>query len=53
MNEFYDYVITKPELEDALAHYGVKGMRWGHRKSRYTNSDSDGSLNEMISKYNK
>lgn len=44
MDEFYDYVITKPELEDALAHYGVKGMRWGHRKSRYTNSD--GSLNE-------
>ena len=44
MNEFYDYVITKPELEDALAHYGVKGMRWGHRKNKYTNAD--GSLNK-------
>lgn len=29
----YDYVITKPELDDALAHYGVRGMRWGVRKA--------------------
>ena len=29
----YDYIITKPPLdEDTLAHYGVKGMRWHHRK---------------------
>lgn len=34
MEEYYDGVITKPPLdEDTLMHYGVKGMRWGHRKS--------------------
>jgi len=25
----YDYIITKPTLEEALMHYGVKGMKWG------------------------
>lgn len=25
----YDYIITKPPLEKALMHYGVKGMKWG------------------------
>lgn len=29
----YDYIITKPKLENVLEHFGVKGMRWGHRKS--------------------
>ena len=28
----YDYIIDKPPLEDALMHYGVKGMRWRHKK---------------------
>ena len=28
----YDYVQTKPPLnEETLAHYGIKGMRWGVR----------------------
>ena len=32
MYEEYDYVITKPELnEETLAHYGVKGMKWHKR----------------------
>jgi len=29
----YDYIITKPNLdEDLLMHYGVKGMKWRKRK---------------------
>lgn len=28
----YIYGQTKPSLEDALAHHGVKGMHWGERK---------------------
>ena len=33
----YDY------YDDYLMHYGVKGMKWGHRKKYY---NSDGSLNK-------
>lgn len=33
MNMDYDYVITKPDLnEETLAHYGVKGMKWRRHK---------------------
>lgn len=28
----YDYVINKPSLDEALEHYGVKGMKWKKRK---------------------
>lgn len=39
----YDYIITKPSLdEDTLAHYGVKGMKWGKRKSRKRNITGKG-----------
>lgn len=29
----------EPEVEDFLAHYGVKGMRWGHRREKVSSSD--------------
>lgn len=30
--EKYDGVILKPTLDEALEHYGVKGMKWRKRK---------------------
>lgn len=40
-----DYVFNgKPSPQTILMHYGVPGMRWGVRKSRYENDD--GSLNQ-------
>ena len=30
----YDYVINKPSLDDALEHYGVKGMKWKKHKKK-------------------
>ena len=31
-NEVYDGVIMKPELDNALEHYGIKGMKWKKHK---------------------
>lgn len=42
MIAMYDYIITKPELnEDTLAHYGVKGMRWRNRKKGKKGDNGD------------
>lgn len=30
----YEYDYDKPPLEDAIIHYGVKGMKWGVRKDK-------------------
>ena len=47
MNMDYDYVITKPDLnEDTLAHYGVKGMKWKRHKLRTK------SLSKSTTRYN-
>lgn len=50
MSAIYDYIITKPELnEDTLAHYGVKGMRWRNRKKGKKGS-TDGDKNQLKAK---
>ena len=36
MNEYYG--ITTP-TDDFLAHYGIKGMKWGVRKARFKGND--------------
>lgn len=42
MEEYYDYIISKPELnEDTLAHYGVKGMKWRKHKAKRSMSRSN------------
>ena len=39
VDKFYTYDYDKPDLsEEFLAHFGVKGMRWGHRKDRLKGS---------------
>lgn len=52
--EVYDGVTFKPDLDDALAHYGVMGMKWGIRKDlKKTGSISKktkGKINKAVSK---
>lgn len=52
--EVYDGVTFKPDLDDALAHYGVMGMKWGIRKDlKKTGSISKktrGKINKAVNK---
>lgn len=47
----YDGVINKPALDEALEHYGVKGMKWRKRKAKnlvdkgYPSAESNKSYN--------
>ena len=47
----YDGVINKPDLDEALEHYGVKGMKWRKRKAKnlvdkgYPSAESNKSYN--------
>ena len=58
MPEEYDYVITKPPLDDFLEHHGVKGQKWGIRKQRPVlglarRRVNTGSAKSSTSKYTK
>ena len=37
---------TEDEVEDFLAHYGVKGMKWGVRKKRSSTGQTNRQLNK-------
>ena len=56
---FYDYVITKPSLDEALKHYGVKGMEWGQHKyikranGSYYYPEGSGGSSAKYSEYKK
>lgn len=39
------YGAEKPDVEDVVAHYGVKGMRWGERKAHTPLTASGAKLN--------
>lgn len=53
MHEIYDYVTSKPELdENLLMHYGIKGMKWKKRlKGLYYSSKS--KIKEAKTKINR
>ncbi len=34
--QFYDGIVGKPDLDDALEHYGIKGMKWHKVKAKIT-----------------
>ena len=34
--QFYDGIVGKPDIDDALEHYGVKGMKWRKVKAKIT-----------------
>lgn len=38
------------EVEDFLAHYGVKGMKWGQRKTRPSGTPRRGPSNDTLKK---
>ena len=44
----YDGIVIKPELDDALEHYGVKGMKWKKRKAKLK-----GKIIDKATKFNR
>ena len=49
----YDGVAMKPSLDEALEHYGIKGMKWRQHLKRGINSLKNGfsNLRKRLSKY--
>ena len=46
-NEIYDGVIMKPKLDNALEHYGVKGMKWKKHKASTKNINTLDVISNM------
>lgn len=46
----YDGVIIKPDIDEALAHYGVMGMKWGIRRDLRKNGSISKKTKKKISK---
>lgn len=38
--EFYDGIVGKPDLDEALEHYGIKGMKWRKHLANLKNKAS-------------
>lgn len=56
--EIYDGVIQKPDIDElfddtCLAHFGVKGMRWGVRHDKKSSGKSHKSIKERYLQKNK
>lgn len=55
--QVYDGVIIKPELDNLLKHYGIKGMEWGqHKYIKRANGSyyyPEGSNAAKVSEYKK
>lgn len=48
----YDGVINKPSLDEALEHYGVKGMKWDKKKRKWQNRSYKGT-GKLSSKFDQ
>lgn len=50
MTDTQSELLPDASLEETLAHYGVKGMRWGHRKRRDGGGSDGGPPEDVVIK---